>query len=119
MFANCEEGNVAEGDRAKVTEVSIGKNYTGDNLRIHTMIGPPMICIGFQGTGRELAQSRFGGGTVSRRVTHHQVWPETGIRTRKDFMLEANLLDDRSLIRVLPIQELTFNLIKQSLYLFG
>ena len=51
------------------------------------------------------AEAGLGRGAVAGRVTHHQVRAEAGERTVKGLMLEADILDDVGVIRILPIQQ--------------
>ena len=119
MFPDGQEGNITEGDISKIAQVAVGKDHAGNHVRIHAMIRAPVIGIGFQRNGGNFAESGFSGAAISGCVSNHEVRTEAGIGTGISLMFEANLLDDRLSIGILPIQQFAFDWKSTNLQLIG
>src|SRR5215216_3467377 len=104
MFSNCQERNIAERDRAEITQVAVGENHARDNIRIHAVIRTPVIGVWLQGGGGYFAESCFGGGAVSGRVAYHEVRTEAGEGTVERLMFKTDPLNGY-LIIIHPIQQ--------------
>src|SRR3972149_8681113 len=79
MPADCQERNIAEGNRPKIAQVAVRKDHTGHNIRVHAMIGSPVVSVGLHRNSGDFAESRFSGGAVSGRVPNYKVRTEAGI----------------------------------------
>src|SRR5215217_2323175 len=100
MFPNRKERNIPERNSTKITQIPVGKDHTGHHIRVHAVIGAPVIGVGFERNIWDFAESRFSRASVSGRVAHYQVWTEAGIGTGIYLVFEAHLLNEGSLVRI-------------------
>src|SRR3972149_443349 len=109
MAANCQKWNIAEGNRPKIAQVAVRKDHTRDNIRVHAVIGAPVVSVGLHRNRGDFAESRFSGGAGSGRVPNYKVRAEAGVRAGIDFVLGSYPLNNWVPIGVLPIQQFFLN----------